>query len=301
MTFMEMLQAKWDEGKFVCVGLDPDYSKIPDFIKAGVGGGNHNDHKAEVITNFCQAIVNSTYEYVLAYKPNSAFFERYGWEGMLALENVIAYIKHTYPDIPVILDAKRGDIGNTNDGYVEATFEVMNADAITVHGYMGQESLKPFLDRADKGVIVLCRTSNPGAGEFQSLEITLQGDPNRLYDYDEHQVSLYKIIARHIAKRWNSNGNCAVVVGATAPAELAEVRRIVGDMPILLPGIGAQGGDLEKTVLAGINSKGDGIIVNLSRSVLYASAEDNFAEAAVAEVIKINDAIRELIASTKGS
>jgi orotidine-5'-phosphate decarboxylase len=291
---MDMLQTKWDEGKFVCVGLDPDYSKIPDLLKAKVSGSNHKSHKAEVITNFCQSIVDATHDYVLAYKPNSAFFERYGWEGMLALENVIAYIKHKYPDVPVILDAKRGDIGNTNDGYVEAAFEIMNADAITVHGYMGQESLKPFLDRADKGVIVLCRTSNPGAGEFQ----------NFLSEFVSHGVResepLYQSVAHRVSNFWNDNANCAVVVGATAPEELAEVRRIVGDMPILLPGIGAQGGDLEKTVLAGINSKGDGIIVNLSRSVLYASAEDNFADAAVAEVIKINDAIRELIATTKG-
>ena len=295
MTFMDMLQTKWNKGKFVCVGLDPDYAKIPDSVKAEVGGSKFNDHKAEVITNFCLAIVNATHEYVLAYKPNSAFFERYGWEGILALENVIAHIKQTYPDIPVILDAKRGDIGNTNDGYVEAAFDVMGADAITVHGYMGQESLKPFLDREDKCVIVLCRTSNPGAGEFQNL----------LNEFVSHGVreseSIFQTVAHRVSHFWNTNGNCAVVVGATAPAELAEVRRIVGDMPILLPGIGAQGGELEKTVLAGINSKGDGIIVNLSRSVLYASAEDNFTDAAVAEVIKINDAIRELIATTKGS
>jgi orotidine-5'-phosphate decarboxylase len=284
MTFMDLLQAKWDEGKFVCVGLDPDYSKIPDCVKAQVGGEHFDDHKAEVLFLFCRAIVDATHDNVLAYKPNSAFFERYGWEGVKALEDVIAHIKQTYPDIPVILDAKRGDIGNTNDGYVEAAFDKMGADAITVHGYMGEESLRPFLDRTDKGIIVLCRTSNPGAGEFQDLQL------------DDKDV--YEAVAMNVANIWNKHGNCAVVVGATAPEELGQIRRLIGDMPILIPGVGAQGARVEDVVPQGVNSRGQGIIINLSRNVLYASGEDDFTIAARLVVEETNDAI--LIAGARG-
>lgn len=290
MSFMELLQAKWDEGKFVCVGLDPDYSKIPQHIKDMYPLTKDDDAEAIIIAKvaaieiFLFEIIDLTANFVCAYKPNAAFFERYGWQGVQLLEKVIDYIKSHCEDVPVILDAKRGDIGNTNDGYVEAAFDVMGADAITVHPYMGQESLKPFLDRADKGVIVLCRTSNSGAGEFQNEDLG--------------NAALYEQVAINVAKSWNKNGNCAVVVGATAPEELASVRKLVGDIPILIPGVGAQGGKIEDVVPVGVNSRSQGILINLSRNVLYASPGEDYAMAARLIVEQSNDAI--LTAGAKG-
>lgn len=290
MSFMELLQAKWDEGKFVCVGLDPDYSKIPQHIKDMYPLTKDDDAEAITIAKvaaieiFLFEIIDLTANFVCAYKPNAAFFERYGWQGVQLLEKVIDYIKSYCEDVPVILDAKRGDIGNTNDGYVEAAFDVMGADAITVHPYMGQESLKPFLDRADKGVIVLCRTSNSGAGEFQNEDLG--------------NAALYEQVAINVAKSWNKNGNCAVVVGATAPEELASVRKLVGDIPILIPGVGAQGGKIEDVVPVGVNSRSQGILINLSRNVLYASPGEDYAMAARLIVEQSNDAI--LTAGAKG-
>jgi len=220
---------------------------------------------------------------VCAYKPNVAFYEEHGAEGIEALKRTIADIHDIVPDVAVVLDGKRGDIGNTNNGYVKAAFDYLNADAITVAPYMGEESLAPFLAQKDKGVIVLCRTSNPGAGEFQDLPIALG---------DGHITRpLYEVVASQIAGKWNKNGNCAVVVGATCPDELRTVRGIVGDMPILIPGIGAQGGDLEKTVAAGKDSRGRGMIINSSRGIIFASNGADFAEAARRETLKLRDAI----------
>jgi orotidine-5'-phosphate decarboxylase len=162
---------------------------------------------------------------------------------------------------------------------MKAAFDYLGVDAITVHPYLGAEALRPFLDRADKGIIVLCRTSNPGAREFQDLEVG--GKP------------LYKVVARQVAERWNEHGNCAVVVGATYPDELAEIRSIIGDMPILIPGIGAQGGDVEKTVKAGKSADGTGMIINSSRGVIFASSGEDFAEAARTEVERLNGLINQ--------
>ena len=165
--------------------------------------------------------------------------------------------------MPIILDAKRGDIGNTNEGYVKMTFDKLGVDAITVSPYLGKESLEPFLQRSDCGIIVLVKTSNPGAGEFQDLivypERSRRGKP------------LYQVVAKRIATDWNTNGNCAVVVGATYPEELLQVRKIIGDMPILIPGIGAQGGNVLETVKNGVNSKKQGIIISSSRGIIFAS------------------------------
>jgi orotidine-5'-phosphate decarboxylase len=168
----------------------------------------------------------------------------------------------------VILDAKRADIGTTNLGYVQAAFDIIGVDAITVHPYLGKEALAPFLARKEKGIIVLAKTSNPGAGEFQDLPV---GDL---------QEPLYQVVARHVAQNWNANGNCALVVGATYPADLKKVRAIIGDMPILIPGIGVQGGEIAATVAAGKDSRGWGMIINSSRGVIFASKEDDFAQAA---------------------
>ena len=264
--FVVKLEKLWQEGNFVCVGLDSDFSKIPQPLKDSVRSSP--SHIEEVMVRFNQQVVDATHDLVCAYKPNSAFYEAQGDQGMRALARTVRHIKEQYPEIPVILDAKRADIGNTNDGYVQAAFDTLGVDAITVHPYLGKEALKPFLDRKDKGIIVLARTSNPGAGEFQDLPVGASQEP------------LYRVIARNVAESWNKNGNCALVVGATYPRELAEVRGIVGDLPILIPGIGAQGGEVEATVNAGKDSRTWGMIVNSSRGIIFASKGADFAEAA---------------------
>jgi len=240
-NFREMLEKQWAKNHFVCVGLDSDFNKIPKEAQKGT--------IKETIFSFNCQIVNTTADLVCAYKPNIAFYEEQGVEGINALIQTVIYIRGRAPEVPIILDAKRADIGNTNKGYVQMAFHIYGADAVTVHPYLGREALKPFLEKEDKGIIVLCRTSNPGAGEFQDLK--MDGE------------SLYQIIAKRVARHWNENNNCAVVVGATYPEELQKVRELVGDMPILIPGIGKQGGDVEKTVKAGKDSKGEGMIIEL--------------------------------------
>lgn len=229
-NFKDKLTAKWDEGKFVCVGLD----------------------KGEF--EFDKKIIDQTYDLICAYKPNSAFYEAEGLEGLEGLEKTIKYIHDKYPDIPIILDAKRGDVSTTSEAYVKAIFENLGVDAVTVSPYLGKESLQPFLERVDKGIFVLVKTSNLGAGEFQDLSV--EGKP------------LYQVVAKHV-KDWNKNGNIGVVVGATYPDELAQVRSIVGDIPILVPGIGAQGGNLEATLKNGFDSNKHGLIINSSRGIIF--------------------------------
>src|SRR3989344_6587114 len=229
-SFLDKLKIKWSEGKFVCIGLDS-----PDF-------------------KFNQSIIDATIDLVCAYKPNSAFYESTGASGLESLQKTIKYINQKDPGIPVILDAKRGDIGNTNKEYVKAIFDNLGADAVTVNPYLGKESLQPFLDRADKGIFILVKTSNEGAGEFQDLEV--EGQP------------LYQVVSKHV-KNWGSN--VAVVVGATFPEELKKVREIIGDeIVILIPGVGAQGGDLENSVKAAINTQGAGFIISSSRGIIFA-------------------------------
>jgi len=259
-TFISLLEQQWQQGNFVCVGLDSDYNRIPSMLK-------ENASVEDAMFAFNRAIVDATHDLVCAYKPNAAFYEAQGDAGWRALQRTVRYIKETYSRIPVILDAKRADIGSTNVGYVEAAFDLLGVDAITVHPYLGQEALAPFLARKEKGIIVLAKTSNPGAGEFQDLLVGEAREP------------LYQVVARHIATRWNGNGNCALVVGAPYPAELKQVRAIVGDMPILIPGIGAQGGDIEATVTAGKDSRGWGMIINASRTIIFASSDNDFAQA----------------------
>lgn len=276
-NFMEMLKAQWARGNFVSVGLDSEFEKIPKF--AHRSGNDHEVGIRNTVIAFNRAIVEATEDLVCAYKPNMAFYEAHGAEGIAALRRTITEIHLIAPDVPVILDAKRADIGNTNKGYLEMAFEYLDADAITVHPYLGQEALQPFLDCKDKGVIVLCRTSNPGAGEFQDW---CAGDT---------YPPLYKYVARRVSKYWNKNENCAIVVGATYTHELAEVRKIVGDIPILIPGIGAQGGDVEKTVTAGKDSHGEGMIINSSRGIIFASEGADFAQAARHETKNLRDLI----------
>lgn len=203
---------------------------------------------------FNKQIIDSTHAFVAAYKPNAAFYE--GAQGMSELARTMDYLHTTHPDIFTILDAKRGDIGNTNDAYVRVIFDELGFDAVTLHPYMGHESLLPFLDRRDKVSIILCRTSNPGAGELQDLPV--DGTP------------LYQVLAKKVSMEWNKNENCMLVVGATAPEEMRVIRSIVGDITFLVPGIGAQGGDVQAVVTAGINSQKRGLIINSSRGIIFA-------------------------------
>ena len=269
-NFNDLLAGQWAQKKFLCVGLDSDFEKIPETARqSGV---------RETIVAFNRAIVDATKDIVCAYKPNPAFYEVHGDEGWKALRETIQYIQEAAPDVPVILDGKRTDIGNTNNGYVESAFDHLRADAITVHPYFGSDALSAFFERKEKGIIVLCRSSNPGSGEIQDLKV--DGEP------------LYKHVARLVAGKWNANGNCGIMVGATYPQELAEVRAIVGDMPILIPGVGAQGGDIEKTVAAGKDGNGRGMIISVSRAIIFASDGADFAEAARAKALELDGAIR---------
>ncbi len=280
ISFNDMLKAKWAEGKFACVGLDSEYEKLPVFLRDGTS-------VSAAITMFNRAIVGETRDFACAYKPNFAFYMAHGSEGLKALYQTIACIRIVAPTVPVILDGKFGDIGNTNEGYAKLAFDYLGADAVTVSPYLSGVALKPFLDRKDKGVFVLCRTSNLGSDEFQDLSVS------GVATFALGNISLYKHVASRVSKVWNVNGNCGLVVGATYPDELREVRGAVGDMPILIPGIGAQGGDVEKTVRAGKDSRGQGMIINSSRGIIFASQAENFATAAGREAEKLHNLINQ--------
>ncbi len=277
-NFLFLLRKLWSQGKFVCVGLDTDYNKIPQHLR------ENSLRETDAILSFNKAIIDATKDLVCCYKPNFAFYERYGAYGIRALRNTILYINEFAPEVPVIVDAKRADIDNTNLGSVEGIFRYLKADAITVHPYLGGDALKPFLNCKEKGIIILCKTSNTGSSEFQNLPVTVDADTRTT-------KLVYEIVAEKVADYWNTNSNCLLVVGATYPEELKKVRSIVGSMPILIPGIGAQGGDLEKTLEAGLDSTGEGVIINSSRGIIFASGGEDFAEAAQRETKKLHDAI----------
>jgi orotidine-5'-phosphate decarboxylase len=268
-SFQDLIAGKWEQKKFVCLGLDPDYTILPKAVKKP-------DSIEESILLFNLAIIDATADLVCAFKPNSAFYEAYGTEGWSALKKTCDYLKSTFPQIPVILDAKRGDIESTNSGYTKMAFEYLNTDAITIHPYLGQKAIQPFLDYKAKGIFILVKTSNPGSDEFQNL--TVKGQ------------KMYEHVARQVVEKWNSNNNCALVVGAPYPDELADVREIAGEMPILIPGIGKQGGSVAATVKAGKSSSG-GMIINSSRAIIYASAKKDFAHAARIETQKLHNQI----------
>ncbi|MBI5671479.1 MAG: orotidine-5'-phosphate decarboxylase [Chloroflexi bacterium] len=230
----------------LCVGLDTEYGHIP--------ASYQTDEFPQFAFN--RFIIDQTHPYAAAYKPNMAFYEARGERGLHELKLTMEYLRQHHPDILTICDAKRADIGSTNEAYASAIFDELGFDAVTLHPYLGREALQPFLARADKGCIILCRTSNPGAGEFQDLQIG--GRP------------LWLVVAEQVSREWNGNGNCMLVVGATYPDEMRRIRESVGDMTFLVPGIGAQGGDVQATVRAGLNHAGKGIIVNASRSILFA-------------------------------
>lgn len=244
----------------VCVGLDSHYEKLPSHFLA-------MDFPQ---FEFNRWVVDQTHEFVSAYKPNTAFYEARGEQGWHELALTMDYLHTNYPDIVTICDAKRADIGSTNVGYVSAIFDELGFDAITLHPYLGKEALHPFLEREDKACIILCRTSNPGAGELQDLEV--------------HGKPLWRVVAEKVSQEWNINGNCMLVVGATYPDEMRQVREIVGEITLLVPGIGEQGGDIEKTVKAGLNNAGQGMMINSSRGII-------FAENPAAETKKLRDEI----------
>lgn len=270
MTFQNKLdQVVQKADSLVCVGLDSDIEKIPSFLK----------EKKYPLFEFNKAIIDGTHDLVCAYKPNSAFYEAEGAFGITQLKMTCDYLEEKYPEIVIILDAKRADIGSTNEGYVKFIFDYLGVDAVTLHPYLGREAIQPFLARLDKGCIILCRTSNPGAGEFQDLQTGGE--------------TLYKVIARKVVEEWNGNGNCLLVVGATYPEELREVRKIAGDMTFLVPGVGAQGGDIEKTVKAGLNSKGSGMIISSSRGIIFASTGRDFAQKARTAAKALKDEINK--------
>ncbi len=255
MNFLQAVRARWQQANtLLCVGLDPDPVRLP--------LAHLSTH--EPLFDFCKQMVDATAEFACAFKPQIAHFAAQRAEGVL--EQIIAYIHSVHPGVPVILDAKRGDIGSTADFYAKEAFERYRADAVTINPFMGKDSADPYLSYADKGVIVLCRTSNPGGSDLQFLSV--QGRP------------LYLHVAEMVAQQWNANGNCALVVGATFPNELAQVRALVGNMPLLVPGVGAQGGDVEATVRAGRDSQGAGLLINSSRAILFASPGADFALAA---------------------
>jgi len=266
MNFITALKNRWhDANSLVCVGLDPEPAKFPARFR----------DDSDAVFNFCRDIVNATAAYVCSFKPQIAHFAALGAED--ALQRLIAHIHAEHPSIPVILDSKRGDIGSTALHYATEAFDRYGADAVTANPYLGRDSVQPFLDRADRGVVILCRTSNPGAGDLQDLNV--DGRP------------LYQHVARKIAHEWNGNGNCALVVGATWPEQLREVRAIVGDLPFLVPGVGAQGGDVEAVVTNAKTPDGTGLIVSSSRAILYASGGDDYAAAAAIAARALRDEI----------
>ena len=270
MTFTTKLaNAIRQHDSLLCVGLDPDIGRFPGVLQG----------RSDAVFEFCRAIIDATASYACAFKPQIAYFAALAAEDQL--QAICDYLNQNYPDIPIVLDAKRGDIGATAEQYAREAFERYKADAVTVNPYMGFDSIEPYLQWNEKGVIVLCRTSNPGGSDLQSLLVDGQ--------------SLYQHVARLVAQQWNRNGQCALVVGATFPQEIAEVRKIVGDMPLLVPGIGAQGGDIEATVLAGQTHDGTGMMINSSRAILYAKQVDGegFADAAARVARETRDAINE--------
>jgi orotidine-5'-phosphate decarboxylase len=265
-AFIDKLAASWERSNsLVCIGLDPEIERLPRDIAV----------QPSPIFQFNKAIIDATADLVCAYKPQFAHYAAYEAEDQL--ERTIEYIHRSYPGIPVILDSKRGDVGNTAVRYAIEAFERYGADAVTVNPYLGGDSLEPFLQYEDRGVIVLCRTSNPGGRDLQDLDVGGR--------------KLYQVVADMAARYWNTRGNCLLVVGATQPRELAEVREIVGKMPFLVPGVGAQGGDVALAVTNGQTDDGTGLIISSSRGILYAGSDDNFSTAARAAAEALRDQI----------
>jgi orotidine-5'-phosphate decarboxylase len=265
-AFSFSLRQAWTRSaSALCVGLDPDPQRFP----------SHLAGRPDAILRFCTEIVDATADLVCAFKPQAAYFAAHRAEDQL--EALIAHIHARHPEVPVILDVKRGDIGSTAEQYAREAFERYDADAVTVNPYMGFDTIEPWLAWPGRGVFLLCRTSNPGGADIQMLRV--DGEP------------IYERIARLSAGPWNTNGELGLVVGATVPGELARVRELAPDLPLLVPGIGAQGGDIEATVRAGRTAKADGMVINSSRAILYAGRGEDFADQARRVARETRDAI----------
>lgn len=277
--FYQKLYERWVQGRFVCVGLDTEHKKIP------VAHLLRSSTSWESMIEFNDEIVQATANNAAAYKLNLAFYVEQGQLGIIALRKSIEAIREICPEAVIILDSKTADIGNTNGLYGKAFLDLFGADALTVHLWHGREAMKPFLDRADKGVIVVVRTSNDGADEFQNLPVLVEGAHIPLWQYAAGQMP-----------KWNYNQNVAVVAGATQADDIKVIRLEIGEMPILIPGIGAQGGDLETAVVNACNSENTGFIVNSSRGIIFASQENDFAKRAGEEAEKLNTAILGILA-----
>lgn len=242
--FEERLAARMENASsLLCVGLDP----VPELL---LGEGSDR------LFEWGRRVISQTHSYVCAFKPNLAFYEARGSSGIASLERIMGYLASRYPDIPVIGDAKRGDIGSTSQAYARFLFDGLGFDAVTLNPWLGRDALRPFLDRADRGCVILCRTSNPGADDLQTVEV--EGEP------------LWQRVARMVAEEWNVLDNCLLVMGATRPDDLRVARGLVGDMTFLAPGVGAQGGNLERVLAAGLNAEGRGLIINSSRGIITA-------------------------------
>lgn len=286
MHFNQALDAAWrDRNSLLCVGLDPDPARFP----------AHLSGRPDAIFEFCRQIVDATADLVCAFKPQIAYFAARRAEDQL--EALIAHIHEKHPGTPVVLDAKRGDIGSTAEQYAIEAFERYAADAVTLNPYMGFDSVEPYLAWPGKGVFILCRTSNPGGSDLQFLDLA-RSDQAGLGQAGletpfglNPQERLFERVASLIADQWNATGACGLVVGATFPDEIRRVRELVGDMPLLVPGIGAQGGDIAATVEAGCSANGTGLLINSSRAILYAGSGEDFAQHARVVAQETRDAI----------
>jgi orotidine-5'-phosphate decarboxylase len=269
MTFLEMLQAAQQRnGSMLCVGLDPEPTRFPAGLKDDAGR----------IFEFCARIVDATGDLAIAFKPQIAYFAAHRAEAQL--EALVRHMRSSFPHVPVILDAKRGDIGSTAEQYAREAFERYGADAVTLSPFMGFDSVQPYLKYPEKGAFLLCRTSNPGGDDLQNQRLaSVEGQP-----------LLYEHVARLAQGPWNLNGQLGLVVGATYPAEIERVRALAPTLPLLIPGVGAQGGDAVATVKAGWRADG-AIVVNSSRAILYASGQADFAEAARREALRTRDVL----------
>ena len=293
-SFTHTLRQRWQAAdSMLCVGLDPDPARIPAHLGTG----------PEAIDRFCRDIIAATADTVCAFKPQIAYFAAQGAEEVLA--GLIAHIHAERPGIPVILDAKRGDIGSTARQYGVEAFDRFKADALTLSPFMGFDSIEPYFEWAGRGLILLCRTSNPGGNDLQALSVLPAGDtagaplgaqpprkPASGTTPDAQPEKLYEHLARLAAGPWNVNGELGLVVGATFPDELARVRALAPRLPLLVPGVGAQGGDVNATVRAGLDADGYGLVINSSRAILYAGKGTDFADQARKAAVATRDAIR---------
>jgi orotidine-5'-phosphate decarboxylase len=273
MNFLEkLLAAERGNQSLLCVGLDPEPERLPDELRTLP--------VEKAVVQFCRAIIEATAPYASVFKPNLAFFEVLGPSGLAALQEVLRAIP---AHIPVIADAKRGDIGSTARNYAAALFETYGFDAATVNPYLGYDAVAPFLRYRDRGVLLLCRTSNPGGRDFQDLLVQ---------ESSGQAVPLYQVVARRV-REWNEAGNCGLVVGATYPQELRTIRALCPELPILVPGIGAQGGDLEASVPVAVDARGERAIISASRAILYADSGPRYAEAAAHVARSLRDQINQ--------